>query len=303
MEYSELIKKVHKIEIKAKGLSRNVFAGQYKSAFKGRGMTFSEVREYSYGDEVRSIDWNVTARYNKPFIKVFEEERELALMLMIDVSGSTGFGSHTCLKSETITEIAAILAFSAISNNDKVGALLFSDKVEMYIPPKKGSAHCLRIIRELLSFKPNSTSTSFSEPFVYINNVIKRRCTCFLFTDGLFPQTFPSTIKKDTESPFGKSLSIFARKHDVCSILVNDKSEFEMADLGLILMQDLETNNKIWIDSSDKKNREQFHEYMINTHNSTTNEFKKLGIDYISVFTDDDYTKALIKLFANRERL
>ncbi|MBO6117495.1 MAG: DUF58 domain-containing protein [Bacteroidales bacterium] len=289
MEYSELIKKVHKIEIKAKGLSRNVFAGQYKSAFKGRGMTFSEVREYAYGDEVRSIDWNVTARYNKPFVKVFEEERELALMLMIDVSGSTGFGSRTCLKTETITEIAAILAFSAISNNDKVGALLFSDKVEMYIPPKKGSAHCLRIIRELLSFKPKDTATSFIEPFVYINNVIKRHCTCFLISDGL--------------GMFDKSLSIFARKHDVCSILVNDKAEFELNDLGVVLTEDLETKQRIWVDTSDKQTRQLFKEYMLNAQKTTTDGFKKLGIDYVTVFTDSDYTKELIKLFANRERL
>ena len=289
MEYSELIKKVHKVEIKAKGLSRNVFAGQYKSAFKGRGMTFSEVREYTYGDEVRSIDWNVTARYNKPFVKVFEEERELVLMLMIDVSGSTGFGSRTCLKTETITEIAAILAFSAISNNDKVGALLFSDKVEMYIPPKKGSAHCLRIIRELLSFKPKDTSTSFVEPFIYINNVIKRHCTCFLISDGL--------------GTFDKSLSIFARKHDVCSILVNDKAEFELADLGVVLTEDLETGEKIWVDTSDRKTKQRFKEYMIKAQKNTTDEFKKLGIDYVNVLTDSDYTKELIKLFANRERL
>ncbi|MBR1626700.1 MAG: DUF58 domain-containing protein [Bacteroidales bacterium] len=289
MEYSELIKKVHKIEIKAKGLSRNVFAGQYKSAFKGRGMTFSEVREYTYGDEVRSIDWNVTARYNKPFVKVFEEERELALMLMIDVSGSTGFGSRTCLKTETITEIAAILAFSAISNNDKVGALLFSDKVEMYIPPKKGSAHCLRIIRELLSFKPKDSLTSFSEPFVYVNNVIKRHCTCFLITDGL--------------SEFDKSLSIFARKHDVCSILVNDKAEYDLLDLGLTIMEDFETKEKIWVDTSDKQTRQNFAHYMQQQQKKTTDEFKKLGIDYVNILTDDDYTKALIKLFANRERL
>lgn len=289
MEYSELIKKVHKIEIKAKGLSRNVFAGQYKSAFKGRGMTFSEVREYTYGDEVRSIDWNVTARYNKPFVKVFEEERELALMLMIDVSGSTGFGSKNCLKVDTITEIAAILAFSAISNNDKVGALLFSDKVEMYIPPKKGSAHCLRIIRELLSFKPKDTTTSFSEPFVYINNITKKHCTCFLITDGF--------------ATFDKSLSIFARKHDVCSILVNDSMEYNLPDLGVVLMEDLETKENVWIDTHDEATRKNFKEYMLNSQKTTTDEFKKLGIDYVNIYTDSDYTKELIKLFANRERL
>ncbi len=289
MEYSELIKKVHKVEIKAKGLSKNVFAGQYKSAFKGRGMTFSEVREYAYGDEIRTIDWNVTARYNKPFVKIFEEERELSLMLMIDISGSTGFGSTTCLKTETITEIAAILAFSAISNNDKVGAILFSDKVEKYIPPKKGSSHCLRIIRELLSFKPSGGKTSFSSPFIFINNVIKKHCTCFLITDGF--------------SMFDKSLSIFARKHDVCSILVNDRMEYALPDLGVVAMEDLETKERIWVDTSDRMTQKNFAKYMQETQKRVTNEFKKLGIDYVLVNTDSDYTKQLIKLFANRERL
>jgi len=289
MEYSELIKKVHKVEIKAKGLSKNVFAGQYKSAFKGRGMTFSEVREYAYGDEIRTIDWNVTARYNKPFVKIFEEERELSLMLMIDISGSTGFGSTTCLKTETITEIAAILAFSAISNNDKVGAILFSDKIEKYIPPKKGSSHCLRIIRELLSFKPSGGKTSFSSPFIFINNVIKKHCTCFLITDGF--------------SMFDKSLSIFARKHDVCSILVNDRMEYALPDLGVVAMEDLETKERIWVDTSDRMTQKNFAKYMQETQKRVTNEFKKLGIDYVLVNTDSDYTKQLIKLFANRERL
>ncbi|MGP1515341.1 MAG: DUF58 domain-containing protein [Bacteroidales bacterium] len=289
MEYSELVKKVHKIEIKAKGLSKSVFAGQYRSAFKGKGMIFSEVREYTYGDEIRTIDWNVTARYNKPFVKIFEEERELTLMLMIDVSGSTGFGSKTCLKIETITEIAAILAFSAISNNDKVGAILFSDEVEMYIPPKKGSSHCLRIIRELLSIKPSMRRTSFSKPFVYVNNVVKKRCTCFLITDGI--------------AEFDKSLSIFARKHDLCSILVNDRMEYGIANLGLILMEDFETGEKLWVDTSDKETRKRFSDNMIIFKKNIINLFKKLGIDYIQIDTDSDYTKGLIKLFANRERL
>ena len=303
MEYSELIKKVHKIEIKAKGLSRNVFAGQYKSAFKGRGMTFSEVREYSYGDEIRTIDWNVTARYNKPFVKIFEEERELALMLLIDVSASTGFGSKTCLKTDTITEIAAILAFSAIANNDKVGAILFSDKIEMYIPAKKGSSHCLRIIRELLNFRPKSDGTSFNEPFVFINNVIKRHCTCFFITDGLLNQQFSQKDKTNSQSPFDKSLSIFARKNDVCAIIVNDKMEYELPNLGVTLFEDAETKEKIWVDTSNKKTREEFAKYMLNNQKAVTDEFKKLGMDYVQVNTDSDYTKHLIKLFTNRERL
>lgn len=289
MDYSDLIKRVHKIEIKAKGLSANVFSGQYRSAFKGRGMTFSEVREYAYGDEVRSIDWNVSARMGKPFVKVFEEERELTLMLMIDVSGSTGFGTKNCLKTETITEIAAILAFSAISNNDKVGAMLFSNKVELFISPKKGSQHCLRIIRELLSFKPSGGHTSFTEPFKYISNILKRRSTFFLITDGL--------------AKFDKSLSIFANKHDLCAIVVNDKAEFELPKIGTILLEDLETKQKQWVDTSDKQTRDNFKAYMLEIENENFAEFKKLGIDYVNILTTSDYTKELIKLFAKRERL
>ncbi len=289
MDYSDLLKKVHKIEIKAKGLSRNVFSGQYRSAFKGRGMTFSEVREYTYGDEVRDIDWNVSARFNHPFVKVYEEERELTIMLMIDVSASTGFGSKSALKTQTITEIAAILAFSAIMNNDKVGALLFSDKVELFISPKKGTQHCLRIIRELLSFKPTQSKTSFSSPFAYISNVIKRRCTCFFITDAL--------------GEFDKSLDIFASKHDTCAIIVNDKMEYEFPNLGLVLMEDLESKEKMWVDTSSKQTRSLFAQAMQEQKEKTESKLKKLGIDYVNVLTDSDYTKSLIKLFANRERL
>ena len=289
MDYSDLIKKVHKIEIKAKGLSRNIFSGQYRSAFKGRGMTFSEVREYSYGDEIRDIDWNVSARFNHPFVKVYEEERDLTIMLMIDVSASTLFGSKNSLKTEIITEIAATLAFSAITNNDKVGALLFSDKVELFIAPKKGTQHCLRIIRELLSFKPSIGKTSFSTPFAYITNAIKRRCTCFFITDGL--------------GEFDKSLDIFASKHDVCSILVNDKMESTLPNIGTVLMEDLETKQKIWVDTSSKITRWNYSLSMQKQKEKTENKFKKLGIDYVNVLTESDYTKALIKLFTNRERL
>lgn len=295
MTEAELLKKVHKIEIKAKGLSRDTFSGQYRSAFKGRGMTFSEVREYSYGDEVRSIDWNVSARFNHPFVKVFEEERELTIMLMIDISGSTYFGSKCCLKKDTITEIAAILAFSAIANNDKVGAILFSNKVELFIPPKKGSSHCLRIIRELLSFDSNIEKTKDinkykdKAPFEFLNNVIKKRCTCFLITDGF--------------EDFGQGLTIFARKNDVCSILVNDKMEFDLPDMGMILVKDGEKDESLWIDTSNKQTRKDFKKYRERQQENTSMLFKKLGIDYINVKTSDDYNKALIKLFANRERL
>lgn len=286
---TDLLKKVHKIEIKAKGLSRDVFSGQYRSAFKGRGMTFSEVREYAYGDEVRSIDWNVSARFNRPFVKIFEEERELTIMLMIDISGSTAFGSKNELKKEIITEIAATIAFSASSNNDKVGAILFSDKTELFIPPKKGSSHCLRIIRELLAYRKTEGKTSFHEPFEYVNSVIKKRCTCFLITDGF--------------GEFDKGLTIFSKKHDLCSIIVNDEMETNLPNLGLVLMNDAESNKSFWIDTSDKKTREWFYNYRIQQKEKQENLFKKLGMDYVSLLTTDDYTKALIKLFAKRERL
>lgn len=296
MTEAELLKKVHKIEIKAKGLSRDTFSGQYRSAFKGRGMTFSEVREYTYGDEVRSIDWNVSARFNHPFVKVFEEERELTIMLMIDISGSTDFGSKCCLKKDTITEIAAILAFSAIANNDKVGAILFSNKVELFIPPKKGSSHCLRIIREMLSFDTNKIEGTKDvnkykdkAPFEFLNNVIKKKCTCFLITDGF--------------EDFGQGLTIFARKNDVCSILVNDNMEFDLPDMGMILVKDSENGESLWVDTSDKQTRKNFKKYREKQQEKTSMLFKKLGVDYINVRTSDDYNKALIKLFANRERL
>lgn len=285
----DILKKVRKIEIRAKGLSKDVFSGQYRSAFKGRGMTFSEVREYTYGDEVRSIDWNVSAKLNRPFVKIFEEEREMTIMLVIDVSGSTSFGSIGELKSERITEIAATIAFSATSNNDKVGAILFSDKVEKFIPPKKGTSHCLRIIREILSFKRQETATSFKEPFEYINNVIKKRCTCFFITDGF--------------GELNKAFTIFSRKHDVCSIIVNDAIETVLPDVGLVLMKDAESNKTHWVDTSDKATRDFFYQYRKKKEKEFETTLKKLGVDYISLLSTDDYTKALIKLFAKRERM
>ncbi len=288
-EKMDLLKKVHKIEIKARGLSRDVFSGQYRSAFKGSGITFSEVREYMYGDDVRSIDWNVSAKLNKPFVKIFEQEREMTIMLMLDVSGSTFFASKGDLKSEIITEIAATIAFSAIANNDKVGAILFSDKVEKFIPPKKGTTHCLRIIREILSVKNKEAKTSLKEPFEYINNVIKKRCTCFLITDGL--------------GQVSKSLSVFSKKHDVCAIIVNDVMENKLPNLGLILIKDAENNKSVWIDTADKKNRESFSKYGMERKLEFENSLKKLGIDYTSLLTTDDYTKSLIKLFAKREKM
>lgn len=279
----DLLKKVRKIEIKTKRLSRNIFSGQYHSAFKGRGMAFSEVREYMFGDEDRSIDWNVTARYNHPYVKVFEEERELTVILLIDVSGSTFFGTKSNLKSDIITEIAAVISFSAIQNNDKVGVIFFSDKVEKYIPPKKGSSHILRIIRELITYKHSDSKTSFSEPLKFMNNVIKKQSTCFLITDGL--------------GEFDDSLEILSRKHDLSTILVNDIAEREIPDLGLVLLHDNETNEDIWVDTSDKKLISSYRKNSEERGSKLQNKFKRIGIDYINVETNKDYIPLLMQLF------
>ncbi|MDR0971522.1 MAG: DUF58 domain-containing protein [Bacteroidales bacterium] len=281
-----LLKKVRKIEIKTKGLSQNIFSGEYHSAFKGRGMAFSEVREYHYGDDVRNIDWNVTARFNHPYIKVFEEERELTVMLLIDVSGSTFFGTNTNLKSDIITEIAAVLSFSAIGNNDKVGVIFFSDRVEKYIPPKKGSTHILRIIRELITYKQSQNKTDFSAPLKFLNNVIKKRCTCFLITDGY--------------GSFDESLQIVARKYDLCSIFIRDKREDVLPNIGLIHLYDKELGKSIWIDSSDILTIKRFNDYRKKQDEVIYDKFNRLGIDNITIYTGDDYIKSLIKLFGKR---
>lgn len=288
MNTEDLLKKVHRIEIKAKRLSQNVFAGQYHSAFKGKGMTFSEVREYTYGDDIRNIDWNVTARNNHPYVKIFEEERELTVVLMIDVSGSTLFGSENNLKSEVITEIAAVLAFSAVNNNDKVGAILFSDKVEKYIPPKKGLSHILAVIRELLTFKRTNSKTDFSSAFMFLSNVIKKHSTCFLITDGF--------------GKFDDSLHIAARKHDLSCLFVNDKKEFNLSNMGLVQFTDAENGNSLWIDTSDRQTRENFKNYRIQHQNDNMNELTKYGIDNVQMLCGEDYIKQLVKLFAKRER-
>ncbi|MBO5838160.1 MAG: DUF58 domain-containing protein [Bacteroidales bacterium] len=288
MNTEDLLKKVHRIEIKAKRLSQNVFAGQYHSAFKGKGMTFSEVREYTYGDDIRNIDWNVTARNNHPYVKIFEEERELTVVLMIDVSGSTLFGSENNLKSEVITEIAAVLAFSAVNNNDKVGAILFSDKVEKYIPPKKGLSHILAVIRELLTFKRTNSKTDFSSAFMFLSNVIKKHSTCFLITDGF--------------GKFDDSLHIAARKHDLSCLFVNDKKEFNLSNMGLVQFTDAENGNSLWIDTSDRQTRENFKNYRIQQQNDNMNELTKYGIDNVQMLCGEDYIKQLVKLFAKRER-
>lgn len=288
MNTEDLLKKVHRIEIKAKRLSQNVFAGQYHSAFKGKGMTFSEVREYTYGDDIRNIDWNVTARNNHPYVKIFEEERELTVVLMIDVSGSTLFGSENNLKSEVITEIAAVLAFSAVNNNDKVGAILFSDKVEKYIPPKKGLSHILAVIRELLTFKRTNSKTDFSSAFMFLSNVIKKHSTCFLITDGF--------------GKFDDSLHIAVRKHDLSCLFVNDKKEFNLSNMGLVQFTDAENGNSLWIDTSDRQTRENFKNYRIQQQIDNMNELTKYGIDNVQMLCGEDYIKQLVKLFAKRER-
>ena len=285
----DLLKKVRKIEIKTRRLSKNIFSGQYHSAFKGRGMSFSEVREYNYGDEVRSIDWNVTARFNHPYVKVFEEERELTVILLIDVSGSTFFGTNGSLKSDIITEIAAVLSFSAIANNDKVGVIFFSNKVEKYIPAKKGSSHILRIIKELITYKQNNTKTSFDIPLKFMNNVIKKRSTCFLITDAF--------------GNFDDSLEIISRKHDFSTIIVRDKKEDIIPSIGLVRLYDNETGKQIWIDSSDKNLLKHFSDQREKQDYILKQKFNRLGIDSIMVYTGEDYIRSLIKLFERGGRL
>ena len=288
METSELLKKVRRIEIKTRGLSLNIFAGQYHSAFKGRGMAFSEVREYQYGDDIRDIDWNVTARYIRPYVKVFEEERELTVMLMIDVSGSRDFGSVNVMKKEIITEIAATLAFSAIQNNDKIGVLFFSDKIEKFIPPQKGKKHILYIIRELIDFKPDDTKTDISLVLKYLTNAIKKRCTAFLISDFI------------DKGGFKDALTIANRKHDVVAIQVYDQRETELPSVGLMKVKDAETGAERWIDSSLAKVRNAFSEWWNTRQNEMNNAFKKCRVDSVSVRTDEDYVKALIALFEKR---
>jgi len=288
METSELLKKVRRIEIKTRGLSRNIFAGQYHSAFKGRGMAFSEVREYQYGDDIRDIDWNVTARYVRPYVKVFEEERELTVMLLIDVSGSRDFGSVNVMKKEVITEIAATLAFSAIQNNDKIGVVFFSDKIEKFIPPQKGKKHILYIIRELIDFKPQDTKTDIGQVLKFLTNAIKKRCTTFLISDFIDKEGF-----KD-------ALTIANRKHDVVAIQVYDRRETELPSVGLMKIKDAETGAERWIDSSSARVREAYKEWWNRRQAAMNDSFKKCRVDSVSIRTEDDYVKALIALFDKR---
>lgn len=288
METSELLKKVRKIEIKSRGLTNHIFSGQYHSAFKGKGMAFSEVREYQYGDDIRSIDWNVTARLNHPYIKVFEEEREMTVMLLIDVSGSNKFGTQKQFKEDLITEIAAILSFSAIQNNDKVGVIFFSDKIEKFISPKKGSSHILRIIRELISFQPENTATNISEALRYFSNIIKKRCTAFLISDF-------------QDNNFDDAIKITSKKHDLVAIRIYDELEFSFPDIGLVKLKDNESGKTIWVDSSDKQVRNNF-ELWSKQHEKYLNEvFIKSGVDDVRISTNQDYVKTLISLFKKRE--
>jgi uncharacterized protein (DUF58 family) len=289
LEHTELLKRVRKIEIKTRGLSRNIFAGEYHSAFKGRGMAFSEVREYQYGDDIRNIDWNVTARYNKPYIKVFEEERELTVVLLIDVSGSREFGSFDKLKKNVITEIAAILAFSAIQNNDKIGVIFFSEKIEKFIPPKKGRSHILRIIRELIDFQPQERGTNITEAIRYLTNAIKKRCTTFIISDFI-----------QNEKELENALSIANNKHDMVALRIYDERETELPPIGMIKLKDAETGNYIWVDSSNKSTRQAYSRWWTNLSGKLDNGFKKSGVDYVNINTNEDYVRSLISLFKKR---
>ena len=288
MEYEELLQQVRKIEIKTRRLSNNIFAGEYHSAFKGRGMAFSEVREYQYGDDIRDIDWNVTARFDKPFVKVFEEERELTVMLLVDVSGSLDFGTQQQTKREMATEIAATLAFSAIQNNDKIGVIFFSDKVEKFIPPKKGRKHILHIIRELLVFEPTSQKTDIGTAIEYMTNAIKKRCTVFLLSDFF--------DRKD----YSNQLTIANRRHDVVAIQVYDYRMTELPDVGIIKMRDSESGEDILVDTSSRAVRRAHHEWWIKYQGWLRNVFTHSNVDCVSVRTDEDYVKALLGLFRRR---
>jgi uncharacterized protein (DUF58 family) len=289
VETTELLKKVRKIEIKTRGLSNQIFSGEYHSAFKGRGMAFSEVREYMPGDDIRNIDWNVTARFNHPFVKIFEEERELTVMLLVDISASGDYGTRRQFKRELITELCAVLSFSAIQNNDKIGVIFFSDKIEKFIPPKKGKSHILRIIRELIDFKPSSSGTDIGGALRYFTNMIKKRSISFLISDF---QT----------AGYDDALKIAARKHDLVAIRIYDHRESELPDIGLIRMQDAETGSLLWVDSSSKTTRERYKANWIKTQKTTEELFARSGVDQVKIATDQNYVQPLINLFKKREK-
>lgn len=287
METSELLKKVRKIEIRSKGLTNQVFTGSYHSAFKGRGMSFSEVRNYTYGDDVRAIDWNVTARFDEPFVKVFEEERELTVMLLIDVSKSSYFGTKSQFKQEFMAEIAAVLAFSAIQNNDKVGVLFFSDKVEKYIPPKKGKKHVLLIIRELLNIEPVKSGTRIDIALEYFNNLVKRRSIAFLMSD------FNSESYTD-------ALRITSKRHDIIGLHIYDPMEKALPEIGLVQMEDLESGKRIWVDTNERATRKVFAEHFAKHREIHEKDFYRLKADFLSLDTSESYISALMQLFKKR---
>lgn len=287
METSELLKKVRKIEIKTRGLSNQVFAGEYHSAFKGRGMTFSEVREYQYGDDIRNIDWNVTARFSHPYVKIFEEERELTVMLLIDLSDSKEFGTQQQLKRELMTELAAVISFSAIQNNDKIGVIFFSDKIEKYIPPKKGRKHILHIIREVIDLRPENKGTNIAEALRYLTNVQKKKTTSFILSDFI-------------DNGFNDALKIANHKHDVIALHVFDKREKTLPNVGLIRMRDAETNQFMWIDTSSAKVRKQYEKTWNEALEILKDTFTHAGVDNAQLATDEDYVKPLLQLFKQR---
>ena len=288
MDTTELLKKVRRIEIKTRGLSRNIFAGQYHSAFKGRGMAFSEVREYQFGDDVRDIDWNVTARQQRPYIKVFEEEREMTVMLLVDVSASRNFGAVGELKKEMITEIAATLAFSTIQNNDKIGVIFFSDRIEKFIPPQKGKKHVLYILRELIDFTHEHTGTVLSQALRYLTNAIKKRCTVFFISDFITPEDFSN------------AMTIANRKHDVVAIQVYDKRETELPRAGLVKLRDAERGKEVWVDTSSRRVRDGYAAWWSERQKRMEDSLKKSRVDMVSVATDEDFVIALMNLFKRR---
>lgn len=287
MEASDLLKKVRRIEIKTRGLSQNIFAGEYHTAFKGRGMTFSEVREYQYGDDVRSIDWNVTARFQRPYVKIFEEERELTMMLLVDVSGSRDFGTQFQTKKDMMTELAATLAFSSMQNNDKIGVVFFSDRIEKFIPPQKGRKHVLHIIRELIDFEPVSRKTDIANVLRYFTNVIKKHCTAFLISDFM-------------DENYGDALMIANRKHDIAALHLYDIRETELPDVGLIKLKDAETEERVWFDTSDKRLRKAYRDAWGERMLGMQQLFTHAGVDYVSISTADDYVRGLMQLFRMR---
>ncbi len=289
MDTKEILKKVRSIEIKTKGLSNHIFAGEYNTAFKGRGMTFSEVREYEIGDDLRTIDWNVTARYNSPFVKVFEEEREITLMLMVDVSSSSSFGTNKRFKRELVSEISAVLAFSAIKNNDKVGVIFFSDKIEKFISPSKGKKHILRIIKEILTFQSTSKKTNIKKALEYFNRVTKKRSICFLLSDFF-------------DSDFFEPVKLSAKRHDLVAVNTLDSRELEIPNVGLLSLQDLEEDNEILVDSSDRKFRRNFKNKQLSRLETLKKELSLCGADYIQLLTQEDIISPLINFFKNRKK-